>query len=129
MPLAPHPTAADTQINTDAVRLTLLAERAELLRTLDDVADDTSTAPTDVTDGFGETEHLVSTERSDVSNRVGALARAALLELDVALARLDAGTYGRCTDCSEPIPAERLEALPAAGTCVTCRSASERLLK
>lgn len=32
--------------------------------------------------------------------------------------RLRAGTYGRCTVCSEPIPAGRLEFRPWAGTCV-----------
>ncbi len=37
-----------------------------------------------------------------------------------ALERLDAGTYGICTGCEEPIPAARLTALPTAHTCVDC---------
>ena len=37
-----------------------------------------------------------------------------------ALDRFTGGTYGRCIVCGQPIPAERLEAIPDAETCVTC---------
>ena len=47
-------------------------------------------------------------------------AKAQLEELDVALARVEAGTYGRCESCGQPIPTERLEALPGTATCITC---------
>ncbi|WP_083462857.1 TraR/DksA C4-type zinc finger protein [Calditerricola satsumensis] len=40
--------------------------------------------------------------------------------IERALARIEAGTYGRCEVCGEPIPLERLEALPTAHTCVEC---------
>ncbi|MFD6567857.1 TraR/DksA family transcriptional regulator [Micromonospora profundi] len=49
-------------------------------------------------------------------------ARRRLTELDVAVQRLDAGTYGVCERCSRPIPAERLAARPSARTCVACAS-------
>jgi RNA polymerase-binding transcription factor DksA len=39
-------------------------------------------------------------------------------EIDAALARLAAGTYGRCEVCGRQIPAARLEARPTARTCV-----------
>lgn len=38
-------------------------------------------------------------------------------QLDDALARIDAGTYGVCRVCSLLIPRERLEAVPTAQTC------------
>jgi DnaK suppressor protein len=44
-------------------------------------------------------------------------------EIDAALARIDAGSYGRCTGCQAQIPEERLELRPFAGTCVACTSA------
>ena len=44
-------------------------------------------------------------------------------EIDAALARIDAGTYGRCTGCQAEIPEERLELRPFAGTCVACTAA------
>jgi RNA polymerase-binding transcription factor DksA len=53
-----------------------------------------------------------------------AQAQAHLTDLDRALERLDQGSYGQCTGCDRPIPAERLEVRPAASTCVSC--AAER---
>ncbi len=49
-------------------------------------------------------------------------ARRALDAIDRAAQRLAAGTYGQCLRCGAPIPAERLEALPAAETCLACAS-------
>lgn len=43
-------------------------------------------------------------------------------EIDVALAKLDKGTYGRCERCGLPIPKERLKALPWAALDVGCKS-------
>jgi RNA polymerase-binding protein DksA len=43
-----------------------------------------------------------------------------LAELDDALARLDAGSYGRCERCGRPIGDERLAARPAARRCISC---------
>ena len=40
--------------------------------------------------------------------------REALGEIDAALDRMDAGTYGRCESCGAPIPGERLEVMRAA---------------
>lgn len=48
------------------------------------------------------------------------LAQAHLAAVDQALERLGRGDYGRCQACGGPIGIERLEALPAAVTCVRC---------
>ena len=56
-------------------------------------------------------------------SQVGALVRQAearLLEVDAALGRLDAGTYGACAVCGQAIPEGRLEVRPTAATCVAC---------
>ena len=44
-------------------------------------------------------------------------------QIDAALARIEAGTYGRCTGCQRGIPEERLELRPFAGRCVRCTEA------
>jgi RNA polymerase-binding transcription factor DksA len=44
-----------------------------------------------------------------------------------ALARLDAGTYGRCVDCGRELPDERLEARPEAARCVDCQQKVEAM--
>jgi DnaK suppressor protein len=56
-------------------------------------------------------------------SRLTGLAEAAAAELrqvDDALARMDAGTYGMCANCGRPIPPGRLEARPFAEYCVAC---------
>jgi DnaK suppressor protein len=49
-----------------------------------------------------------------------AAARAQLTAVNEALARLDAGAYGRCEACGREIAPERLEIRPFAATCVGC---------
>ncbi len=57
----------------------------------------------------------------------------ALLELNAdtasriqeSLRRLEAGTYGRCCDCDEPIATARLKALPFAERCRDCQEVAE----
>ncbi|PZE58479.1 molecular chaperone DnaK [Curtobacterium sp. MCPF17_001] len=45
-------------------------------------------------------------------------ARRRVEQVDAALGRLDAGTYGSCAVGGEPIPEARLAAVPWAATCV-----------
>ena len=39
-------------------------------------------------------------------------------QVEAALARIDAGTYGTCVDCGQQIPDARLEVRPEAARCV-----------
>jgi len=57
--------------------------------------------------------------------RLGQAERLELQRIDVALARLDAGTYGTCAECGAPIGKKRLEALPWAVRCADCATAQE----
>ncbi|WP_328459296.1 TraR/DksA C4-type zinc finger protein [Actinoplanes sp. NBC_00393] len=49
-----------------------------------------------------------------------AAARERIAEVDDALRRVDAATYGICERCGQPIAEERLVARPFARCCVTC---------
>lgn len=51
--------------------------------------------------------------------------RESLDEVDAALARIDAGTYGACVDCGQPIAESRLAAVPSAARCIDCQRARE----
>jgi DnaK suppressor protein len=53
---------------------------------------------------------------------LSAQARAAVDEIDHALAKVAHGTYGACENCGQPIPKARLKALPYARLCVACKS-------
>ena len=43
-------------------------------------------------------------------------------EIQQALGRIAAGTYGECTRCGKPIGDARLGAMPHAATCIECAS-------
>ena len=48
-----------------------------------------------------------------------------LASVNAALARLANGSYGSCLDCGDPIPEQRLLAVPASLYCTSCQSAHE----
>ena len=105
-------------------RARLEEERRRTTRRLADLRGDYRGFVEASRDSNADDEHdpegtTIAFERS----QVGALVRQAeshLEEVDAALGRLDAGTYGVCVDCGTVIPAGRLEARPAAARCVAC---------
>ena len=48
-------------------------------------------------------------------------------EIEAALARIDGGAYGVCSECGYAIPYERLEVVPATQRCVCCQADRYRL--
>lgn len=56
----------------------------------------------------------------EVAEIAAARARQEVAAIDAALARVEAGIYGRCVDCGATIPIERLEVVPHARSCVDC---------
>ncbi len=69
--------------------------------------------------GFSDSAHSTA-ERSRLVSLVRAL-RGNLRDVERALAKMDAGTYGTCEGCGKPIAPERLEALPWAAVCIECK--------
>ncbi len=65
----------------------------------------------------------VAFERAQVA-ALARRARAHVAEVEEAIARLAAGTYGICERCGEPVGKARLEARPAARRCVRCAAAA-----
>lgn len=49
-----------------------------------------------------------------------------LTQIDAALQRIAAGTYGECVDCGADIAPARLRATPEAARCLACQEAVER---
>ncbi len=105
----------------------LLAVRAEASERLRALRADVAGIVEASRDSNADDEHdpdgaTIAFERAQVD----ALARdaaARVEEVDAALARLDAGTYGVCAECGQQIAAGRLEARPTARTCVACAAA------
>lgn len=77
-------------------------------------------------DGEDEGDVGSRTSQQEHEYSVAATIRARRDQVESALTRIDNGTYGLCSECHQPIPAERLEAFPQVTECVTCKQAIER---
>lgn len=107
----------------DLVRLRaeLDHQRDDLRREIDDhgADPDTDEVAFEADAGFSDRSHSTE-ERSRVISVVRAL-RSNLHDVERALAKLDAGTYGTCERCGKQIGAERLDAIPWALLCIDCK--------
>lgn len=65
-------------------------------------------------------DRSVDANEREAARRAAQEAAVAVERTDQALAQIAAGTYGSCESCGQPIPFERLEALPGTQTCVSC---------
>jgi DnaK suppressor protein len=108
-------------------RVLLLEERASYTRSADELkaqADSLALEhePGDVQFDEEGGEGGTSNVDRELDLVLSAQARAAITEIDRALAKIDAGTYGVCEQCGQLIPQARLAALPYAALCVACKS-------
>ena len=106
---------------------TLEEERANYLRQAeslraeaDSLVDDREPGDVQFDEESGEGDTLAVERERDLA--LSAQARAAIEEIDAAIARIHDGTYGTCQNCGAAIPKERLKALPQAALCVKCKS-------
>ena len=72
---------------------------------------------------FGKREEE-ATEAAELEKRLVSEKRIRdlLTEVEHALHKFDSGTYGLCDNCGQPIDPDRLEALPQASLCLSCKS-------
>ena len=70
----------------------------------------------------------IGTNNNEIENILGLMdsERKILMEIDIALSRIENGTYGICEMNGEPIPKARLEAIPWARYCVACAGLIEK---
>ena len=112
-----------TQLDLQKVREFLEEERAQLLEQMMGSGDDDGRPVHMNPDRDDLAQDYISLEQEAA---LLAIEQEQLAKIEDALQRLDDGTYGICLDCREPIPPERLEALPYATLCVRCQSRQER---
>ena len=65
----------------------------------------------------------------DVLTALCETARREVMQIDAALGRMDEGEYGKCVDCGQEIPIERLRALPFTLRCQEDEEERERNLR
>src|SRR5579871_5404047 len=108
-------------------RQLLLEERATHMRQAESLKEEADALAAEMEPGeseFGEEGGEggnLSIER-ELDLVLSAQAKAAVDEIDRALAKIEAGTYGLCEKCGKEIPRARLKALPHAPLCVACKS-------
>ncbi|HET8789043.1 MAG TPA: TraR/DksA family transcriptional regulator [Actinomycetes bacterium] len=111
-----------TKRDLQAYRRRLEAELAELQGQRADLEESTEASLADATGEVGFDEEFADTgsftfERERDLSLVGN-ARDLIDKVEHALARIDAGGFGRCEACGDAIEAERLDALPYATLCL-----------
>lgn len=108
----------------DPVRRRLEEERQVALGRLASLTGDfesvvAASLDTNADDEHDPEGHTIAFERSQIGALI-AQVRRHLDEVDAAVARVGAGTYGACERCGLPIGDARLDALPAARRCIAC---------
>jgi DnaK suppressor protein len=101
--------------NYQELRATLQTKLAQLQRRVGKIEHDLRQTP----DPDSE-ERALGRENDEVLEQLDKSGREELQLLQSAIARIDAGTYGACTQCGKPIAAQRLAALPYTLTCIHC---------
>ena len=101
--------------NISETKLLLQTRLQELTARAETIDDDLSEPADDDWD-----EEAVEAAGDEVLEEVGEVTLKEIAQIKLALSQIEAGKYGDCTKCGEPIPKARLEALPYATNCVQC---------
>ena len=102
-------------IDVSKIREQLETRLQSLNQRIEDIEGDLRTAPS-----ADFEEQATETEGDQVLEGVEGSARMEAQQIHAALKRIDAGTYGECMTCGEPISEQRLQALPYAMQCISC---------
>ncbi|MDP9117375.1 MAG: TraR/DksA family transcriptional regulator [Actinomycetota bacterium] len=117
-----------TRAELAEIRAELVAELGEMRIAYDRSMSDLNDLQRSSTDGAGDDQADAGSktfereqEQSIAANRLDLLT-----QLQRAVERIDAGTYGFCESCGKPIPKARLKAFPGATLDVVCKQREER---
>lgn len=110
-------------INFNILRSRLEGEHKRLLGELEQFKSGKPTEERREGSPFGKREEE-ATETFEMEKRLALekRLREQLAEIEHALRKFDEGTYGLCDVCRQPIGTARLEALPQANLCLTCKA-------
>ncbi|KOG40669.1 DNA-binding protein [Streptomyces decoyicus] len=111
-----------------AARTELMEETARLRLEIVSAEDAIAGLMRDSGDGAGDDEADTGTKNITREHELSLAsnAREMLHQTERALGRLDAGTYGLCENCGNPIGKARMQAFPRATLCVECKQKQER---
>lgn len=116
-------------LNREQLRSRLVSEQKRLLGELEQLR--TLVQPAEVRregSPFGKREEE-ATESFELEKRLAIeqQLRASLNDVEHALEKFKKGTYGSCDSCGQPIDPGRLEVLPQANLCMSCKAKQARV--
>ncbi|MEU8786720.1 TraR/DksA C4-type zinc finger protein [Streptomyces sp. NPDC048637] len=117
-----------TPAEVAAARTELMEETARLRAEIVSAEDAIAGLMRDSGDGAGDDEADTGSKNITREHELALAsnAREMLHQTERALGRLDAGTYGLCENCGNPIGKARMQAFPRATLCVECKQQQER---
>src|SRR5262245_49749721 len=123
---APEPQCCDAAAMNTASDDVLRATRSQLMARGDELRDRVRRVRLDLaraTEPLSKdsSEAAIHVENDEILEAIEESALSELASIDVALERLEAGTYATCDDCGREIPAERLRLVPHATRCWECQ--------
>lgn len=117
-------------LDKEALRRQLLEEKERLLQEIADLDAELAESLEDSSEESPYDQHMAETAAVTLDREIDLTlqenARATLVQIERALAKLDEGTYGLCDKCGKPISEGRLQAAPFATLCVDCKRSEER---
>ena len=119
-------------IDTERFRSVLLEERERVQKAIANLRDDHPGSLDEEIEEIAATSdnHLAETATATLDREIDYTLEEnsgqVLAEIDAALKRIEAGSYGTCRNCGQEIVAGRLEAYPWASLCIDCKRKSER---
>lgn len=77
-------------------------------------------------DRFDEVDQASSEYMQAFNFRLRGRERFLIDKIELALRKIDTGTFGICEECEEPISLKRLQARPETPLCIQCKEAQEK---
>lgn len=118
------PAAEVPQQDFEALRNRLLEQRLEIVNLY---KQDVRAGQESADDG---TEDIVDRANNSYNRElmfsISDAERGMLLQIEDALSRINAGTYGRCANCGNAIHPLRLQAVPWTRFCIDCQELAEK---
>jgi DnaK suppressor protein len=108
----------------DKYRTSLLAKRAELLDRVRSARNSETQESDKSAPDLGD--RAITTVSRDLLYQLTTGERDILRRIDAALDRIDAGTFGSCTNCGQQVQSGRLDAVPWARHCIECQELQDR---
>lgn len=113
-----------TKAQQEKFRTMLLERRVSLIQQAQRTLESDMVLSPD--DRFDEVDQASSEYMQAFSFRLRGREKFLMDKIDLALRKIDQGTYGVCEECEETISLKRLQARPETPLCIQCKEAQEK---